>query len=200
MEYEVKSNRLRVLRVKSEDNLADIGTTAISTKIIRKHAISMSYIDAQEKLKTGGVNGAVDRGFRAGRSEQFSAAENVIGVNWWPCQSSSSSGSVGCEDIPCRGHKGDGVVTMNELQDMIDEGSISSTTVEVIKVLEMFDHDRKYSVWIGGYPVVIPQHISVVLDIKASWSVLQISASVGTQGRVVRQFRHTSGDRRADAE
>ena len=22
---------------------------------------------------------------RAGRSEQFSAAENVTGVNWWPC-------------------------------------------------------------------------------------------------------------------
>ena len=35
---------------------------------------------------------------------------------------------------------------MNEVQDVIDEGN----AVEVIKVLKMFDHDRKYSVWIGG--------------------------------------------------
>ena len=64
--------------------------------------------------------------------------------------SSNSSGSVGCEDIPCRGHKGDGVMTMNELQDVIDEGSVSSTAVGVIKVLKTFGDDRKYSVWIGG--------------------------------------------------
>ena len=40
---EVKSNRLRVRRVKSEDNLADIGTKALSNKIIRKHETSMGW-------------------------------------------------------------------------------------------------------------------------------------------------------------
>ena len=38
LQDEVKSNRLKVRLVKSEDNLADIGTNALSNKIIRKHA------------------------------------------------------------------------------------------------------------------------------------------------------------------
>ena len=53
LQDEVKSNRLRVRRVKSEDNLADIGTKALSNKTIRKHATSMACIDAQENLKSG---------------------------------------------------------------------------------------------------------------------------------------------------
>ena len=53
LQDEVTSNRLSVRRVKREVNLADIGTTALSNKIIRKHATSMGYIDAQEKLKSG---------------------------------------------------------------------------------------------------------------------------------------------------
>ena len=59
----VKSNRLRVRWVRSADILLDIGTKAISNKIIRKHATSMGYVDAPENLK--------DRGIRASRSEQF---------------------------------------------------------------------------------------------------------------------------------
>ena len=51
----VKSNRLRVRRVKNEDNLADIGTKAISSKITRKHAKSMGYVDVQETLRSGDV-------------------------------------------------------------------------------------------------------------------------------------------------
>ena len=43
---EVKSNRLKVRRVKSEDNLADIGKKVPSNKIIRKHATSMGCVDA----------------------------------------------------------------------------------------------------------------------------------------------------------
>ena len=39
LQDEVKSNRLRVRRIKREDNLADIGTKAISNKIMRKYAI-----------------------------------------------------------------------------------------------------------------------------------------------------------------
>ena len=53
LQDEVNSNMLRVCRVKSEDNLADIGTKAISNKIISLHAISLGCIDAQENLKTG---------------------------------------------------------------------------------------------------------------------------------------------------
>ena len=58
LQDEVKSNRLRVRRVKSVDNLADIGTKALSNKIIRKHAISMEYVDVQENLKSGDAMGS----------------------------------------------------------------------------------------------------------------------------------------------
>ena len=52
---DVKSNRLKVRRVKSEDNLAGIGTKALSNKIIRMHATSMVCVDVQENVKSGGV-------------------------------------------------------------------------------------------------------------------------------------------------
>ena len=55
LQDEVKSNRLGVRRVKSEDNLADIATKAISKKITRKPVASMGYNDAQENLKAGNV-------------------------------------------------------------------------------------------------------------------------------------------------
>ena len=41
LQDEVKSNRLRVRRVNSEENLADTGTKALSNRIIRKRAIPM---------------------------------------------------------------------------------------------------------------------------------------------------------------
>ena len=53
LQDEVKSNWLRVRRVKSDDNLADIGTKALSNRIIREHATSMEYVDAQENLRSG---------------------------------------------------------------------------------------------------------------------------------------------------
>ena len=46
-----------VRRVKSEDNLADIGTKTLSNKIIRKHATSMEYVDVQEYLRSRDVVG-----------------------------------------------------------------------------------------------------------------------------------------------
>ena len=55
LQDEVKSDRLRVRRVESEDNLADIGTKALSNRTIRKHAISMAYVDVQENCRSGGV-------------------------------------------------------------------------------------------------------------------------------------------------
>ena len=55
LQDEVKSDRLRVRRMKSEDNLADIGTKAISKTIIRTNARSMEYVDVQENLRSGDV-------------------------------------------------------------------------------------------------------------------------------------------------
>ena len=55
LQDEVKSNRLKVRRVESEDNLADIGAMALSSKIIRRHATSMEYVDAREILKSADV-------------------------------------------------------------------------------------------------------------------------------------------------
>ena len=57
LQDEVKSNRLRVRRVKSEKKIADIGTKAPRNRIIRKHAISINYVDAQENLRSGDVMG-----------------------------------------------------------------------------------------------------------------------------------------------
>ena len=54
---EVKSNRLRVRRVKNEDNLADIGTKALSKRIIRSMRYSWRYVVVQENLKSGDVMG-----------------------------------------------------------------------------------------------------------------------------------------------
>ena len=91
LQDEIKSNRLRVRRVKSEDNLADIGTKALSDKIIRKHPTSMEYNDAQENLKSGDAMGLWVGKIRASRSGQSSSAENVIGINWWPCQTAAAA-------------------------------------------------------------------------------------------------------------
>ena len=59
LQDEVNSNRLKLRRVKSEDNLADIGTKALSNKITRKHATSMGHVDAQENLKFRRCHGAL---------------------------------------------------------------------------------------------------------------------------------------------
>ena len=69
LQDELKSNRMKVCRVKSVENLAAIGTKALSNKITRKHATSMLYIDAQENLKSGDVMGfGVDESERADQS------------------------------------------------------------------------------------------------------------------------------------
>ena len=58
LQDEVKSNRLRVRRVKSEDDLADTGTKAPGNKIIRKRAISMGYVVVKENLRLGDAMGS----------------------------------------------------------------------------------------------------------------------------------------------
>ena len=92
LQDEVNANRLRVRRVKSEDNLADVGTKAHSNKITRTHATSMVYIDAQENLKSGDAMGLWVG--RASRSEQSSSAENVVGVNWCTCQTRAAAAAA----------------------------------------------------------------------------------------------------------
>ena len=57
LQDEVKSIRLSLHRVKSEDNLADIGTEAVSNKTIRKHAISMAVRRCSRKLEVRRCHG-----------------------------------------------------------------------------------------------------------------------------------------------
>ena len=52
----------------------------------------MGHVDVQENLSSGDVSGVLGWRIRARRSEQISAAENVIGVNWWPCQTAAAAG------------------------------------------------------------------------------------------------------------
>ena len=80
-----------------------------------------------------------------------------------PDSSSNGSGSDGSNVTPSQRHSGDGVMTLNELQDLIDEvtavgngtlfseslsvlvaqkDNVSNNEVEPIKELKMFDHDR----------------------------------------------------------
>ena len=57
LQDEVKSIRLRVRCVKSEDNLADIGAKALSNKTIRKRAISMAVRRCSRKLEVRRCHG-----------------------------------------------------------------------------------------------------------------------------------------------
>ena len=94
LQDEVKSNRSRVRRVKSEDNLADIGTKALSKRIIIKHAISMVNLDVQENLRSGDVMGLTDQSKKI-RADQHSRKRNSNQLVAMPYSSISSSG--GCE-------------------------------------------------------------------------------------------------------
>ena len=91
LQDEVKSKRLRARRVKSENNLADVGTNALSSKITRKRATSMEYTDAQKNLKSGNAIGLWAGKLEQAGSEQSSSAENVIGINWCPCWKSAAA-------------------------------------------------------------------------------------------------------------
>ena len=50
---EVRSQRLKVRRVRSEDNIADLGTKPLSKTIIAKHCLTMGYVNMnQESTQT----------------------------------------------------------------------------------------------------------------------------------------------------
>ena len=48
MQDEVRSNRLRVRRVK-RDNVPDLGTKALSKAVISKHYLALEYVDMDEE-------------------------------------------------------------------------------------------------------------------------------------------------------
>ena len=73
---------------------------------------------------------------------------------------------------------------MNEWQDVIDEGNVSNTAVEVIKVLKMCDHDRRCLVWTGG------SALSSLSTFQQLWTSKHHEQVFVRQGRVVRQCRH----------
>ena len=47
---EIKSQRLRVRRVRSEENVADLGTKPLSKTVIAKHCLTLGYMNMDEKM------------------------------------------------------------------------------------------------------------------------------------------------------
>ena len=45
---EIRSERLRVRRVRSEENVADLGTKALSKAVIAKHCLTLGYLNMNE--------------------------------------------------------------------------------------------------------------------------------------------------------
>ena len=45
MQDEIRSKRLRVRRVKSEENVADLGTKPLSKAVIAKHFLTLGYVN-----------------------------------------------------------------------------------------------------------------------------------------------------------
>ena len=45
---EIRSQRLRVRRVRSEENVADLGTKAPSKAVIAKHCLTLGYVNMNE--------------------------------------------------------------------------------------------------------------------------------------------------------
>ena len=46
---EVRSQRLRVRRIRSEDNVADLGTKPLSKAVIAKHCITLGYVNMSQE-------------------------------------------------------------------------------------------------------------------------------------------------------
>ena len=46
---EIRSQRLRVRRVRSEENVADLGTKPISKTVIAKHCLMLGYVNMDEE-------------------------------------------------------------------------------------------------------------------------------------------------------
>ena len=46
---EIRSHRLRVRRVRSEDNVADLGTKPLSKAVIAKHCLALEYVNMNQE-------------------------------------------------------------------------------------------------------------------------------------------------------
>ena len=46
---EIRSQRLRVRRVRSEENVADLGTKPLSKTVTAKHCLTLGYADVDEE-------------------------------------------------------------------------------------------------------------------------------------------------------
>ena len=92
LQDEAKSNKLRVRRVETGDNLVDIGKKALSHQ--RKSATSMVCNDAQENIiKSGDVRRCqwvLEWQIRA--DQRSSNQQNAIEINWWPFQTTAVLG------------------------------------------------------------------------------------------------------------
>ena len=47
---EIRSQRLRVRRVRSDENVADLGTKPLSKTVIAKHCLTLGYMNTDEKM------------------------------------------------------------------------------------------------------------------------------------------------------
>ena len=46
---EIRSQRLRVHRIRSEENVADLGTKHLSKAVIAKHCLTLGYVNMDEE-------------------------------------------------------------------------------------------------------------------------------------------------------
>ena len=53
MQDEIRSKRLRVRRVKSEENVADLGTKLLSKAAIAKNCFALGYVNMAEESAWG---------------------------------------------------------------------------------------------------------------------------------------------------
>ena len=74
---EIRSLRLRVRRVRSEENVADLGKKPLSKTVIPMHCLTLGYMNMDEKMFS--VDGKQWRCSRT--SAQQSAGDHVPGVN-----------------------------------------------------------------------------------------------------------------------
>ena len=47
---EIRSQRLRVFRVRNEEHVADLGTKPLSKTVIAKHCLTLGYVNMDEKM------------------------------------------------------------------------------------------------------------------------------------------------------
>ena len=154
------------------------------------------YVDVQENLRSGDVLGfLVDESERSDQSEQIRAVQLSRKCHWSQLvampdsSSSSSSGSVACEATPCQWRSSDRVVTMNGLQDLIDEENAVGNGTIVFRILvgssgpegQRLEHRSGSHQNLGNVRsrqkvlgvdwwiyLVVQKHVSAVVDVQAS--------------------------------